>query len=230
MVVKRGIAVSLPLCAALPSIAVPEPFSIAVPEPFSIELTGDSNGVTLMARCTQGSIVKQQLAAHYPGVVIHEVPRIKTPLLLQEGEQAWSTTMRVEGPKFLPLRTFHDRDLSDQGSDPLITLVGSLSNLDAGERVSTRLYLQSLGPLWSQPHREHAHTTRTAEPNDTSYTCQTRPLQTDGFALTGWAHWRRRKSRRAARIPDTRPRHQPASRRSSPKTGAHRQSTRPHRT
>ena len=51
MVVKRGIAVSLPLCAAIPSIAVPEPFSI--------ELTGDSNGVTLMARCTQGSIVKQ---------------------------------------------------------------------------------------------------------------------------------------------------------------------------
>ena len=71
MVVKRGIAVSLPLCAAIPSIAVPEPFSI--------ELTGDSNGVTLMARCTQGSIAKQQLAAHYPGVVIHEVPRIKTP-------------------------------------------------------------------------------------------------------------------------------------------------------
>ena len=167
MVVKRGIAVSLPLCAALPSIAVPEPFSI--------ELTGDSNGVTLMARCTQGSIVKQQPAAHYPQAVLHEVPRIKTPLLLQEGEQAWSTTMRVEGPKFLPLRTFHDRDLFDQGSDPLIALVGSLSNLDAGERVSTRLYLQSLGPLWSQPHREHAHTTRTAEPNDTSYTCQTTP-------------------------------------------------------
>lgn len=71
MVVKRGIAVSLPLCAALPSIAVPEPFSI--------ELTGDSNGVTLMARCTQGSIVKQQLAAHYPQAVIHEVPHIKTP-------------------------------------------------------------------------------------------------------------------------------------------------------
>lgn len=157
--------------------------SIAVPEPFSLELAGDSNGVTLMARCAQGSVVKQQLAAHYPQALIQEIPPHQDPLLLQEGEQAWSTTMRVEGPEFLPLQTFHDRDLLDQGSDPLIALVGSLSNIDAGERVSARLHLQSLGPQWSQPHREHAHTTCTAEPNDPSYTYQTRPLQMDGFAL-----------------------------------------------
>lgn len=157
--------------------------SISVPEPFSLELAGNAHGVTLMARCTEGSVVKQRLAAHYPQAAIHEVHPHEDPMLLQEGEQAWSTTLRLRGPEFLPLRTFHDRDLLDQGSDPIIALIGSLSNLDAGERVSARLQLQSLGTNWSQHHREHAPTRRGPEPNAPPYTYHTRPLQMDGLAL-----------------------------------------------
>ena len=37
--------------------------SIAVPEPFSLEMGGDSAGVTLLARCREGSFVKQQVGA-----------------------------------------------------------------------------------------------------------------------------------------------------------------------
>ena len=33
--------------------------SIAVPEPFSLELAGDMDGVTLMARCLDGEVVRQ---------------------------------------------------------------------------------------------------------------------------------------------------------------------------
>ena len=40
--------------------------SIAVPEPFSLEIAGDAAGVTLLARCREGSFVKQQLGVHYP--------------------------------------------------------------------------------------------------------------------------------------------------------------------
>ena len=48
--------------------------SIAIPEPFSLEMAGDSAGVTLMARCRDGSFVKQQLGAHYPQALIDGAP------------------------------------------------------------------------------------------------------------------------------------------------------------
>jgi hypothetical protein len=46
------------------------------------------------------------------------------PLRTGEGEQAWSVTLRADGPEYLPLRTFRDDDLLDPGSDPLIALMG----------------------------------------------------------------------------------------------------------
>ena len=37
--------------------------SIGVPEPFSLEMVGDAAGVSLLARCREGSLVRQQLGA-----------------------------------------------------------------------------------------------------------------------------------------------------------------------
>ena len=90
--------------------------SIAVPEPFSLELAGDANGVTLMARCLDRQVVRQQLSAHYPQARIREVPPEDDPLRLDTVEQAWGLTLRSGGPEFVPLRTFRDDDLLDAGS------------------------------------------------------------------------------------------------------------------
>ena len=130
--------------------------SIAVPEPFSLELAGDMDGVTLMARCFDDQVVRGQLSAHYPQARIRNVHTGDDPLHLNEGEQAWSITLRANGPEYLPLRTFRDDDLLDPGSDPLIALMGALSELEHGERVVARLLLRSLGPDWSQAHMDKA--------------------------------------------------------------------------
>ena len=53
--------------------------SIAVPEPFSLELTGDMDGVTLMARCLDDRVVRAQLSAHYPQARIQKVDERTTP-------------------------------------------------------------------------------------------------------------------------------------------------------
>ena len=66
-------------------------------------------------------------------------------------------TLRASGPEYVPLRTFRDDDLLDPGSDPIIALLGALSNLNEDERVVTRLMLRSLGPDWSRGHLEKAH-------------------------------------------------------------------------
>ncbi len=123
--------------------------SIAIPEPFTLELAGDTDGVSLLARCRGDEVVEQQLRAHYPQALVEEVTEEDDPLVLEDGEQAWSMGLGIDGPEFLPLRTVRDDDLLDAGSDPLIALIGSLSNLREGERVVARLCLRSLGPDWS---------------------------------------------------------------------------------
>ena len=157
--------------------------SIAVPEPFSLELAGDMDGVTLMARCLDDQVVRGQISAHYPQARIRKVDPGDDPLRLAEGEQAWSTTLRADGPEYVPLRTFRDDDLLDPGSDPLIALMGALSALNEGERVVARLMLRSLGPDWSQGHMDKAHKRPGMEPREPAYTYQTKPLQMDGITM-----------------------------------------------
>ena len=157
--------------------------SIAVPEPFSLEIAGDMDGVTLLARCLDDQVVRGQIAAHYPQARIQEVPTEDDPLRLEEGEQAWSMTLRADGPEYVPLRTFRDDDLLDPGSDPLIALMGALSALYQGERVVARLLLRSLGPDWSQAHQIRAHRRAVPEVREPAYTYQTKPLQLDGVTM-----------------------------------------------
>ncbi len=157
--------------------------SIAVPEPFSLELAGDMDGVTLMARCLDDEVVRGQLSAHYPQARIGKVDPDDDPLRMGEGEQAWSMTLRADGPEYVPLRTFRDDDLLDPGSDPLIALMGALSNINKGERIVARLMLRSLGPDWSQGHLDKAHKRPGMEPREPAYTFQTKPLQMDGITM-----------------------------------------------
>ena len=157
--------------------------SIAVPEPFSLELAGDMDGVTLLARCQDDRVVKQQLAAHYPQARIREITPDDDPMRRRQGELAWGLTLRAEGPEYVPLRTFRDDDLLDPGSDPLLAVIGSLASLRPGERIVARLLLRSLGPEWSQGHQARAHQRAVPENREPSYTYQTKPLQLDGVTM-----------------------------------------------
>ena len=67
--------------------------------------------------------------------------------------------------------------------DPLIALLGALSDLRPGERLVSRLLLRSLGPDWAESHQVRAHKRAVPEPRDPSYTYQTRPLQVDGVTM-----------------------------------------------
>ena len=157
--------------------------SIAVPEPFSLELAGDTDGVTLMARCLDDQAVRAQLSAHYPQARIHEVSHEDDPMRLGDGEQAWSVTLRSSGPAYAPLRVFRDDDLLDPGSDPLIALIGALSDLKNGERVVARLLLRSLGPDWSHQHQDRGHSPAVSGQGESSYTGQARDHRTDGVTM-----------------------------------------------
>ena len=158
--------------------------SIAIPEPFSLEIVGDSAGVSLLARCQDGSYVRQQVGGRYPQAKVNEVSEEDDPLRLSEGEQAFSMSMRLRGPEYLPLRTFRDDDLLDPGSDPLISVIGSLSDLEEGERLVARLRLLSLGPDWSTPHKEKANPKPFYDPNTSASSTQSRIDRTNAATMT----------------------------------------------
>ncbi len=155
--------------------------SIAVPEPFSLELAGDHQGVTLMARCLDGEVVRGQIGAHYPQARIRELDPADDPLRLKPEERAWSMTLRSGGPDYVPLRVFRDDDLLDPGSDPLLAPLGALSGLKPGERIVARLLLRSLGPDWSRGYQEKAHE-RPGQPERARYDAQ-RPTTEGGDPL-----------------------------------------------
>ena len=157
--------------------------SIAVPEPFSLELAADADGVSLLARCQDDRVVRQQLAAHYPQARVREITPEDDPMRRRPGELAWGLTLRAAGPEYVPLRTFRDDDLLDPGSDPLLAVVGALSALRPGERLVSRLLLRSLGPEWSQGHQARVHKRAVPDNREPSYTYQTKPLQLDGVTL-----------------------------------------------
>ncbi len=157
--------------------------SIAVPEPFSLELAATTEGVTLLARCQDDRVVRSQVSAHYPQARLRQVPADEDPIFVHDGEQAWGMSLRAGGPEYVPLRTFRDDDLLDAGSDPLLAVIGSLSDLRPGERVVARLLLRSLGPDWSQAHQQRAFRNPGQQRPDPSYTYQTKPLQLDGVTM-----------------------------------------------
>ena len=155
--------------------------SIAVPEPFCLELAGSADGVALMARCIDDRVVRGQIAVRYPQARIVEVTPGNDPLRLREGEEAWGMTLRASGPEYVPLRTFRDDDLLDPGSDPMMALLAALSELNEGERIVTRLKLNSLGPDWSQGYMEKAH--RNPAPQSSESAQQAGLLQMDGVTM-----------------------------------------------
>ena len=83
----------------------------------------------------------------------------------------------------MPLRTFRDADLTDPGSDPLIALLGALSDLRDGERVVARLLLRSLGPGWAEHHQRLVHERQGTGSMQPSYGSQPAAPQGGGLGM-----------------------------------------------
>ncbi len=147
--------------------------SVTAPESFSLDMAGDADRVAVMARCHDEDVLRGQIAVHYPQARIRQVAPEDDPLRIDEGERVWTTTLRSGGPEYVPLRTFHDRDLTDPGSDPLLAPLGALSGLHPGERVVTRLRMRSLGPDWAVHHQRLAYERPAPLPSQPPHSAQT---------------------------------------------------------
>ena len=157
--------------------------SFAVEEAFSLEISGTADGAAFLVRTRSPVVFRQQLAIHYPQARIEAVPDEEDPMRPGEGEQAFTKVLTLARQEFLPLRTFRDDDILDAGSDPLLAVLGALSNLSGEQRLGARLVLRSLGPSWSEQHQRKSLVPPMSPVMNPSYQYQTRPLKVEGIGM-----------------------------------------------
>ena len=157
--------------------------ALAVEEAFSLEISGTADGASFLVRTSSPDVFQQQLAIHYPQARIRPVPPEEDPLRPREGEQAFTKVLTLARQEFLPLRTFRDDDILDAGSDPLLAVLGALSNLSGDQRLGARLVLRSLGPSWSEQYQRKSLVPPMSPVMNPSYQYQTRPLKVEGIGM-----------------------------------------------
>ena len=75
------------------------------------------------------------------------------PLTLREGEMVSAVELRAGAAAYLPLRAFRERELLQEGADPLLGIMGVFNHLPSHMRIVTQLALIPAPPTWSGPYR-----------------------------------------------------------------------------
>jgi hypothetical protein len=127
--------------------------TIAATAPISLEIYNDSSGIQFGIRTANASATRRQIQTHYPQAIVDV--ETDDPLKLHEDEEVVVKVLHVDGPESLPLRISSDaNNENDTGSDPIIALIGALSDVQENERVVTRLLINPLAHNWSQKYHQ----------------------------------------------------------------------------
>src|SRR5260370_10282344 len=94
-----------------------------------------------------------QVQARYPQAIIRLLIQEGDPLSLREGETVSVVELRAGAEAYLPLRILRERELLQEGADPLLGILGMVNHLPPHMRVVTQLALIPVSPTWSQPYR-----------------------------------------------------------------------------
>src|SRR5258707_383784 len=94
-----------------------------------------------------------QVQARYPQAIIRQLAKAHDPLALREGEIVSAVELCAGAAVYLPLRALRERELLQEGADPLLGILGVFNHLPAHMRVVTQLALLPAPPAWSQPYR-----------------------------------------------------------------------------
>ena len=93
------------------------------------------------------------MQARYPQAIIRPLTQEDDPLALREGETVSAVELRAGAAAYLPLRAFRERELLQEGADPLLGILGVFNHLPAHMRVVTQLALIPASPTWSRAYR-----------------------------------------------------------------------------
>ena len=103
----------------------------------SFDIAGDGESITFGVRGSDMEGLVSQLEEHYPQAELQIAPC--DPLRQGEDERAFTAVRIVSGPEPVPISTFEDAEVSEEGSDPLLKVMAAFKKLEDGERALVRL-------------------------------------------------------------------------------------------
>jgi hypothetical protein len=127
--------------------------------PVALELAATATSRQFLLRATT-PFAQQHLAdqvqARYPQATIQPVATEDDPLVVRTGETVSVVELRAGAVAYLPLRTWRERELLQEGADPLLGVLAVFNHLPIQMRVVAQLALLPASPTWSQPYRRKA--------------------------------------------------------------------------
>jgi hypothetical protein len=125
--------------------------------PVALEIARTESGRQFLLRATSRAALEHlaaQIQARYPQAMIQSP--VCDPLVLKPGESVTVVELRPGAASYLPLRSFRERELPTEGTDPLLGLLAAMSQVPSNIRIVTQLALLPLPPTWSQAERRRA--------------------------------------------------------------------------
>ena len=124
--------------------------------PVALEVAATASSRQFLLRATSAMSQRHladQVQARYPQAIIRPVSEPDDPLALREGETVSAVELRAGAAAYLPLRAFRERELLQEGADPLLGILGVFNHLPSHMRVVTQLALIPAPPTWSRAYR-----------------------------------------------------------------------------
>jgi hypothetical protein len=124
--------------------------------PVALEVAATASSRQFLLRATSAMSQRHlvdQVQARYPQAIIRSLTQEDDPLMLPEGETVSAVELRAGAAAYLPLRAFRERELLQEGADPLLGIMGVFNHLPSHMRVVIQLALIPAPPTWSGPYR-----------------------------------------------------------------------------
>jgi hypothetical protein len=124
--------------------------------PVALELAATASSRHFLLRATSALSLKHladQMQARYPQAIIRPLAQEDDPLVRRVGEAVSAVELRAGASAYLPLRAFRERELLQEGADPLLGILGVFNHLPSHMRVVTQLALIPASPTWSRNYR-----------------------------------------------------------------------------
>ena len=124
--------------------------------PVALELAATASSRTFLLRATSAMSLKHladQVQARYPQAIIRWVGEPDDPFVLRDGETVSAVELRAGAAAYLPLRALRERELLQEGADPLLGILGVFNHLPPHLRVVSQLALIPASPTWSSLYR-----------------------------------------------------------------------------
>ncbi len=139
--------------AAMQSLALSER------DPVALEIAGtaSSRRFFLRASSSRGYIhALSQLRARYPQAGIVRLRPEDDPLHLSDDEAVSVVELAPGNASYLPLRTWQEEDMKQEGLDPLLGVLAALDGIPEGMRVVAQIGMVPAAPAWSRASQRRA--------------------------------------------------------------------------